>query len=495
MPDFIFVALLVWLFAAGAFGWVGLLSDGDTGWHIRTGEYILDNLRVPTVDLFSFSKPGEPWFAWEWGSDVIFAALVRFGGLKALVLVCGAVICLTITLIFVRTLRAGVNFFVALLLAGLAAGAASLHYLARPHVFTLLLLCVSIWLLQRDRQSADRWVWLLVPLVAIWTNLHGGFLALIACLGLLVAGSALEALLKTKNASWQRVRRYAFLLAGCSLATLLNPFGYQLHVHVARYLSSDWIRQTIGEFQAPTFRSESTAQYELLLLAGLMTAAYLLSRKRIVEALWILFWAHMSLTSARHIPIFVIIAVPLIGVELSYWLDRWTCAVDRKSIIGILRQVSTDISAGKQSLTIMPILVLVLLPILDHSNRWPSDFPIQKFPVSMVNHHRELLRDSRVLTPDQWGDYLIYRSYPLQKVYVDGRSDFFGPGIGNEYLSLMGGSYDWRQIVEKRKFDVIMIPPSWPLATLLKSSPEWKVAEDDGQAVLYVRRASTVASR
>src|SRR6266542_6256432 len=119
MPDFMFVALLGWLFAAGPFGWVGLLSDGDTGWHIRTGEYILDNLRVPAVDLFSFSKPGEPWFAWEWGADVIFAALFRFAGLKALVLVCGALICLMITLVFVRTVRAGSNFFVALLLTGL----------------------------------------------------------------------------------------------------------------------------------------------------------------------------------------------------------------------------------------------------------------------------------------------------------------------------------------------------------------------------------------
>jgi hypothetical protein len=423
---------------------------------------------------------------------VIFASLFRFGGLKALVLFCGALICLTITLVFVRTVRAGSNFFVALLLTGLTAGAASVHYLARPHVFTLVLLGISMWLLQRDRQHEDRWVWLLIPVVAIWTNLHGGFLALIACQGLLVAGSAAEA---WWGGSWQRVRRYTALAAGCSLATLLNPFGYHLHLHVAQYLSSDWIRQTIGEFQAPTFRSESSAQYEVLLVAGLMASAFLLSRKRIAEALWILFWAHMSLTSSRHIPIFAIIAVPLIGVELSYWVDRWSSGAERKSVAGILRQIATDLSAGKQRLTLLPVLALVLLPILDRSARWPSDFPVQKFPVSMVNRHRELLRDSRVLTPDQWADYLIYRSYPLQKVYVDGRSDFFGPTVGNEYLALMGGRYDWAQVIESRRFDVIMIPPSWPLSTLLKASPAWKVSEDDGQAILYVRRESTVASR
>jgi hypothetical protein len=83
----------------------------------------------------------------------------------------------------------------------------------------------------------------------------------------------------------------------------------------------------------------------------------------------------------------------------------------------------------------------------------------------------------------------------VQRVYVDGRSDFFGPTVGNEYLGLMGGRYDWEQVIENRKFDVIMIPPSWPLSTLLKASPAWKVSEDDGQAILYVRRESTVASR
>ena len=71
LSDLFFLAILVWLFmSSGAAGWQGLLADGDVGWHIRTGEYILDHHAVPHQDLYSFSKPGAPWFAWEWGSDV-----------------------------------------------------------------------------------------------------------------------------------------------------------------------------------------------------------------------------------------------------------------------------------------------------------------------------------------------------------------------------------------------------------------------------------------
>ena len=42
------------------------LTDSDTGWHIRTGEWILKHGRIPATDLFSFTKFGQPWFAWEW---------------------------------------------------------------------------------------------------------------------------------------------------------------------------------------------------------------------------------------------------------------------------------------------------------------------------------------------------------------------------------------------------------------------------------------------
>src|SRR3954447_6343763 len=77
ISDFLFLFLAAWLFAAGP---IVLLNDGDTGWHIRTGEYILNTRTIPSTDLFSFSKAGQPWFAWEWLIDVLFAAVHgRFG--------------------------------------------------------------------------------------------------------------------------------------------------------------------------------------------------------------------------------------------------------------------------------------------------------------------------------------------------------------------------------------------------------------------------------
>src|SRR5437588_10075411 len=92
LSDLFFLAILVWLFSAGSAGWQSLLADADAGWHIRTGEYVLDHHMVPHTDLYSFSKPDAPWYAWEWGTDVIDAGLHRWAGLKGVVLLAAVVI-------------------------------------------------------------------------------------------------------------------------------------------------------------------------------------------------------------------------------------------------------------------------------------------------------------------------------------------------------------------------------------------------------------------
>jgi hypothetical protein len=114
LSDCLFLAIVLWVFALGS-GWSVLLADGDTGWHIRTGEHILHTWSVPVNDLFSFSKAGEPWFAWEWGSDILFAALHRAWGLKGVVVFSGLVLALSATLLFRHMVWREANLLAALL--------------------------------------------------------------------------------------------------------------------------------------------------------------------------------------------------------------------------------------------------------------------------------------------------------------------------------------------------------------------------------------------
>src|SRR5947208_16954519 len=106
LADVFFAVLLLSAFTQAS-GLRSLLADGDTGWHIRTGELVLSSGHAPTVDHFSFTRPGAPWFAWEWGSDVIFATLYRWRGMSAVAIAAGAILALAATLWFVRMLRRG----------------------------------------------------------------------------------------------------------------------------------------------------------------------------------------------------------------------------------------------------------------------------------------------------------------------------------------------------------------------------------------------------
>jgi len=492
LADLFFIALMVWLFmSSGAHGWQSLLADADVGWHIRTGEYILDHHQVPHHDLYSFSKPGAPWYAWEWLTDILDALLFRWAGLKGVVLTEGVVIALFATTLMRRIVDAGAHLFVALLVALLSVGAASMHFLARPHVFTLLLLSISMGIIEADRRGANpARIWWLVPIMLLWTNLHGGFLVLIGLLALGAIGAAAEAWIHQPGGGrrdWAPTLRWAALTASCAAVSLVNPYGWGLHTHVIQYLRSDWIRSVVQEFQSPSFRNENMLQFEVLLFIGLIAAGARFRCGRVIDGLWILALGYMSLSSVRHVPVFVTVVGPLLAVEMTSWWKAWVGDSAAKSSLGILNQMGFEIVRGFQRFSLwIPLAVVTLVSSGSGSvTSWPQDFPALTFPTAMVHAHEQEILDSRILTTDQWADYLIYL-HPQQKVFVDGRSDFYGPEIGNQFLDLMRGLPGWEKVIEKYHFNLALIPVDTAAAQLLKLSPAWRVEADDGKHILLV---------
>jgi hypothetical protein len=495
LSDLFFLAILVWLFmSSGAAGWQGLLADADAGWHIRTGQYILAHHSVPHQDLYSFTKAGQPWYAWEWGSDLFYGMLHNLAGLKGVVLAAGVLLSIFATTLIRRMIWRGVHVMVALAVALLSVGSASIHFLARPHVFTLLLLSISVWMIESDRERPSMRIWWLVPLTIVWTNLHGGFLALIAVLGLAAAGTAIEAWIAKEAWGalwWRSAGRYGLLAVACATASLVNPYGWRLHTHMVAYLRSDWIKTVIQEFQSPSFRNENMMQFEALLLVGLIAAGALLRRRRIVEGLWILFFAHMALSSVRHVPIFVTVAGPVIAYEIASWWKSATAGAPKKSLRLILNQMAADAAPGFRRTSLWPVAVVFGLGLTGAPIPWPKDFPEVLFPVKLVHEHADLILDKRVLTTDQWGDYLIYAN-PRQKVFFDGRSDFYGAEVGNQYIRLVNGGADWRELLHKFNFDSALLTDELAIVQLLKTEPDWRVVEDDGKRIVLVHEATSV---
>ena len=490
LADFLFVVLLVVMFAASGGGWQQLLNDGDTGWHIRTGEWILRTHAVPRTDLFSFSKPGAPWFAWEWLADVIFAAAYGQQGLKGVVVLSALLIGGSLLILFRYMLWRGAGMALATIFCLLVADASQVHYLARPHLFTLLLLPICIWLLDRDREQPTAAVWLLAPLAALWANLHGGFLALIAWLGLWTAGT----LLRDWSAGERRqalagLRRNALLTGACLAATLANPYGYRLYTHVVPYLRSDWIAKNVDEFQPPQIRSEGMYKFEGMLFLGVGLLAVLVRRRRYAEALQVGFWAHAALQSVRHVPVYMIAAAPVAATELALLAEGYAARRSRSSWIGALRQMNEEYTGKARRNSVWLAAVAALLWFTPAGQRWPQDFPA-RFPGAMVSRNQALLSPAgqpapRLLSSDEWGGYLIFRLYPAGRVFMDGRSDFYGPEVGNDYICLMHGCPRWEQLLEKWHFQAALLPPEWPLVQLLGARPEWRIVDRDRTAVLF----------
>jgi hypothetical protein len=481
IPDLLFCAILLWLFAAGT-GWSVLLADGDTGWHIRNGEEILKCRCVPHADAFAFGSEGRPWFAWEWLSDALFALLRRAGGLKGLVLFAGVTIALVPSVLFRHMRWKGGGIFIGLATAIVATGASSIHFLARPHIFTLLFTAVSAWMLDRDREKSWRAIWTLPLLVALWTNLHGGFLVVFTLLGARLIESGLF--------RRDRLRREIFLTLSCGLATVLNPYGLRLHEHILDYLRSDWIRQAVEEFQSPRFRSESMLQFEILLALGTAILPTLWRQRRIGEFCLILFWAQQALASVRHVPIYCLIATPAIALQLEQLWKGWASAAPPRSLFRTLREIEIDWQRSPTGFGALPLVASLAL-LLAPGGAWPSEFPAVKFPIALVSRNEARLSNSptaaRVFSSDQWSDYLTYRLYPAVKTFFDGRSDFFGPWRGEDYSSLLEGRPGCTAILDREKVRYALLPSKWALSGLLASSPLWKRVDGDQQAVLFER--------
>ena len=126
--------------------------------------------------------------------------------------------------------------------------------------------------------------------------------------------------------------------------------------------------------------------------------------------------------------------------------------------------------------------------VFDRPIAWPETFPEVKFPVALIEQHRSTIEGKRVLTTDEWGDYLAYRFYPQQRVFFDGRSDFYGEKLGRIYLSLMQGGADAEEQVERFQFDAVLVPREWPIQSALRRNAKWELVADGEKAVLLRRR-------
>ena len=493
---------LVLFWCTTGVGW--LLTDSDTGWHIRAGEWILKNRRVPTTDLFSFTKAGQPWFAWEWLSDVLMAVVHGHSGLAGIVLVSLLVVGATSVCVYRNTLDESGHRVVAIALTGLAMAASTIHWLARPHLVTPLFAVVFCWVLSRVERRANNegLLSVLPPLTILWVNLHGGFfVGLVLLITYAIGAAAGELVQGARRNGWLRARKYLLTAGACAIASLVNPYGYRLHVHVAQYLGASFYLQRISEFQSIDFHSFTASYFETLLVLSIAAAAWHLGAGRSVQVLLLLSWSHLALFSARNIPIFAVVAAPGIGLAVREWLEyarsRWPLEWPGKFSASL-----AELEAGLRSIAnihrrrhwhFVPCFgVLVLALLLTRPGRVKvlhPEFDRNRFPVDAATFlsQKSLGPSTRLYSSWQWGGYLIYRLWPSFSVFDDGRTDFYGPAFVEEGLRAWDACPDWANTFERYRVNGALLPADSALATVLRERRDWKPVYQDHVAVLFER--------
>ena len=457
-----------------------LLGDGDTGWHIRTGEWILQNRKIPHSDIFSFSKFGQPWFAWEWGWDVCFAWIHQQGGLAAVVFVNFLILSGVFILLHRLVRRVCENDVISAVVTLLALAGTSIHWLARPHLVSWLFILFFCHILTRATEGRLRLLYALPFLMVLWTNLHGGFFVGIA----LVFVYAADPLIKAFRGRGGLNRARPFLLCGmaCLVASFVNPYTYLLHQHVLAYLLDSKQVENILEFQSINFRHPLARYFEVFLAVGIITAFQDLRKGRFTQAILMLAWSHLALVSIRNIPIFLLFAAPSVARTIEEWSKPFKSFVAAAAELRAIDRLPRLYAVSAASFG----LLFFLMARHGEAKLLRSEYDPAKYPAQAVERLRAA-NVSSVFTDDEWGDYLIYRLYPTGRVFVDGRSDFYGADFESRYISLMNVRYDWEEDFAKYGVETVLLRAEAPLAAVLKQSPHWRVIYDDSIALIFLR--------
>jgi hypothetical protein len=481
-----------------------LLGDGDTGWHVRTGEWIIANGTVPYKDLFSYTMPNSPWYAWEWLWDLIYGWLHLHWGMAAVVLASILVLCTTSALLFRLILRNCPNRLVAIALTFVAVTLTSIHWLARPHLFTMLFVVIWLSILDRVERGRTTLLWFLPPLTVLWTNLHGGFFVGIIILGVYTCGQLLDYVFSNDAAVRSRTlgaaKQYTVTAGLCGLASFLNPYTYHLHVHIARYLTESYHFDNIVEFQSMNFHGPLGIYQELLLGLALLAVGWFITRGNFTPALLIVIWAHMALIAVRNLPLFALIAMPAIAqaaAEVGIALRKADIPAWLAAFLNSTAEIAEELDPVDRqwrlhllSTVLLGCVILLAYGRSTHA-KFATDYNPERYPAKAFEVLQALGTTQRIFTDDEWGDYLAYRSYPNGRVFVDGRSDFYGGDFGKKYLDVINVHYGWQATLDHYGVGSILLPVSSSLAGALKESRHWRVLYDDGLAIVFVPAPET----
>ncbi|MBI4532419.1 MAG: hypothetical protein HY711_00615 [Candidatus Melainabacteria bacterium] len=341
-----------------------------------------------------------------------------------------------------------------------------------------------------------------------WVNLHPGFLVglvlLLIYLGSDLAMAAVLAPGVDRETVVRRVKWLSRVLVIVLLVSLVNPYGLELYSYVGRYFQGSKVLAFTDEYQSPTFHGDiQSVCFEVLLafvLAGLASSQKRLYLSQIVS---IIAFGALALMSVRNIPVFVVVALPIIAELFAtakpdtddslstsrtaqWWqaMTNWWQKLDEE--FG-----KTESNAKMHLLPIVAVIVLWLAATNDGnlfgSTLLSSNFDPQSFPTKTLNYIRDHhLAYTKGFNYDNWGGYVRYKlGIP---VFIDDRADFYGEKFYLDYGTVSLVSPGWSSVLNHYNINWILFPKTSQLSSRLQEEHEWSIACQDPAAYLFERK-------
>jgi hypothetical protein len=494
---FLVIALLVFQTARQ-----GLLDDPGLGWHLRNIDAILAQGKWLSEDPFTEPRDGQPrpWLTNQWLGELPFWLGERWAGPEGIAAVAALIIAFTVRCLYRILIQDGCPWPVAVFWTSQAAMGMSCSWVARPNLFTLLFVLLTsrvCILFHEDRCNHRATLWLL-PLFAVWANVHGGFLAGFALLGATLAMETVLVLFLSqpegRTAARGRVVHLLMLLGGAFLATLCNPYGLSLYRWIFQLLGDPFFMDLHQEWKSPDFHGKGAIRFEWLMLLFPLLLAVSKRKPHLIELGLALLWFHFALTGFRYVPLWVVIAVPLLA----------RCSVEIPRLQEYLRRLlpadesprSLGCSPGWLS-CISGFLVAVLLLGLARcaegqlARHQPDILPADALNRFLQIHEQWRQRHGRrpvVFHSYDWGGYLTWHGGPDFRNWIDDRNEVQGRAHIEAYFSILATEPGWNDQLDRAGVQLICVQSNAPVTFRLTDQPSlWRERYRDAWAVIFER--------
>ena len=481
--------LVMWITLLAIFAMAARVSvDTDTWWHLRAGQWIVENRSIPQTDPFSYTRDGESWQYPGWLVEVPMFILFQVGGPGVLNLWTAGMV--TLAFLFLWHTLAGGPFLRAFALV-LAATASAVYWAARPYLVTFLLAAVFLWILEDYRWRKYDRLWWLPLLMIVWVNSHGGFVVGIILWGVYFTNSLVAWIVSRYRfielESPTRVVQRLLLVGALLLAVILiNPSGMAMYSYAFKTVGIGALQDYIQEWQSLNFHLLHVQPFAWLLLLtfGVVGA----SRQRLALTDFLLFagFAYMGLLAGRNVALFAL-AAPIV---LTRHAAPLLAVLGRK--FGYTGVSDDTYKSGRYRYLNWVLLVLVVLAVIIKSL---SVMPLavnenafrQGMPIDAVEHLRQSAPSGRLFNSYNWGGYLLW-ALPEYPVFIDGRTDLYNDEVIDQWLQVMRAEPGWQQVLADYQVNLIMVENGSTLDRVLEDEPGWSLTYEDDLAVLYQAR-------